>query len=76
MEKDFYFLNSFKTDAILVATDQQEQQSPITNITFSSQNIPLSASVCNLGVKIDSYLTFDANIKYLCTTSLKISTPT
>lgn len=76
MENNFYVLNSFRTEAILVGTDQQEQQSPITNITFSEQNIPLSASVCNLEVKFDSCLTLPISNIYTqpLASSAKIST--
>ncbi len=36
---------------------------------FSWQHIPLSTSVINLGVKIDSHLTFETHVKQLCKTS-------
>ena len=69
MTLNFLHLNSSKTEAILVGTPHQLRSSTITSITFSGQNIPLSASVTNLGVKIDPQLTFDTHIKHLCKTS-------
>ena len=54
---------------ILVGTPNQVQSSPITHITFSGQNIPLSTAVTNLGVRFDRHLTFDTHIKQLCKTS-------
>ncbi|XP_062389316.1 integrin alpha-M-like, partial [Sardina pilchardus] len=59
MKLNFLQLNSSKTEAILVGTQHQLRSSTITNITFSGQNISLSTSVTNLGVKMDPHLTFD-----------------
>ena len=69
MAKNFLQLNSSKTEAILVGTQHQVRSSPITHITFSGQNIPLSSTVTNLGVKFDTHLTFDTHINQLCKTS-------
>ena len=69
MKLNFLQLNSSKTEAILVGTPHQLHSSTITSITFTGQNIPLSTSVTNLGVKIDPQLTFDTHIKHLCKTS-------
>lgn len=69
MEHNFLQLNSSKTEAILIGTPHQIKSSSITSITFSGTNIPLSSTVTNLGVKIDSQLTFEAHINYLCKTS-------
>jgi len=69
MKANFLQLNSSKTEAILVGTPHQVQSSPITHITFSGQNIRLSSTVLNLGVRFDAQLTFDAHIKHLCKTS-------
>ena len=66
MKLNFLQLNSSKTEAILVGTPHQLRSSTITCITFSGQNIPLSTSVTNLGVKMDPQLTFDTHIKHLC----------
>ncbi len=62
-------LNGSKTEAILVGTPHQIQTSVISSVTFSGQNIPLSTSVTNLGVKMDSHLTFETHVKQLCKTS-------
>ncbi|KAK5848784.1 hypothetical protein PBY51_008477 [Eleginops maclovinus] len=70
MKLNFLQLNSSKTEAILVGTPYQLRSSTITSITFSGQNISLSTSVTNLGVKMDPQLTFDTHIKHLCKTSL------
>ncbi|XP_053170466.1 uncharacterized protein LOC128354229 [Scomber japonicus] len=69
MELNFLQLNSSKTEVILVGTPHQLRSSTITSITFSGQNIPLSLSVTNLGVKMDPQLSFDTHIKHLCKTS-------
>nr|XP_055052908.1 uncharacterized protein LOC129438262 [Misgurnus anguillicaudatus] len=69
MKLNFLQLNSSKTEAILIATPHQLRFSTINSITFSGQNITLSTSVTNLGVKMDSQLTFDTHIKHLCKTS-------
>ena len=52
MKHNFLQLNSSKTEAILVGTPHQLRSSTITSITFTGQDIPLSTSVTNLGVKI------------------------
>jgi len=69
MKLNFLQLNSSKTEAILIGTPHQLRFSTISSITFSGQNITLSTSVTNLGVKIDSQLTYDTHIKHLCKTS-------
>ena len=69
MGYNFLQLNSSKTEAILVGTPHQTKSSPITSITFSGSNIPLSSSVTNLGVKMDPQLTFKSHISNLCKTS-------
>lgn len=69
MKLNFLQLNSSKTEAILVGTPHQVGTSTITSITFSDQAIPLSPVVTNLGVKMDSHLTYDNHIKQLCKTS-------
>lgn len=68
--KQNFLLNCSKTDAILVGTPHQIWTSDIPSIIFSDQDIPLSTSVTNLGVKMDSHLTFDVQVKHLCKTSL------
>ncbi len=69
MSQTFLQLNGSKTEAILVGTPHQIQTSVISSVTFSGQNIPLSTSVTNLGVKMDSHLTFETHVKQLCKTS-------
>ena len=69
MTHNFLQLNSSKTEAILIGTPHQVTSSPITSITFSNQIIPLSSVVTNLGVKMDSQLSFDSHIKHLSKTS-------
>jgi len=66
---NFLQLNSSKTEAILVGTPHQLCFSTITCITFSDQNILLSTSVTNLGVKMDPHLTFNTHMKHLCKTA-------
>ena len=58
MDEVFLQLNSSKTEAIQFGTPHQVQSSPITTISFSSQDIPLSTPVTNLGVRLDPQLTF------------------
>ncbi len=69
MSQNFLQLNGSKTEAILVGTPHQIQTSVISSVTFSGQNIPLSTSVTNLGVQMDSHLTFETHVKQLCKTS-------
>ena len=57
MSHNFLQLNSSKTEAIQIGTPYQVQSSPITIISFSGQDIPLSTTVTNLGVKLDPQLT-------------------
>ena len=66
MKLNYLQLNSSKTQAIQIGTPHQIKSLPITNITFSGQTIPLSTSVTNLGVIMDSQLTFETHIKSLC----------
>ena len=69
MNHNFLQLNSSKTEAMLVGTPLQVRSSSITSITFAGQVIPLSTAVTNLGVKMDSHMTFDTHIKHLCKNS-------
>ncbi len=69
MKQNVLQLNSSKTEAILIGTPTQLKTSVINSIAFSGQDILLSTSVTNLGVKMDSHLTFEDHIKHLCTTS-------
>ena len=69
MKQHFLKLNSSKTKAIIVGTPHQVRSSTITTITFSGQDITLSSTVTNLGVKMDAHLTFEAHIKQLCKNS-------
>ena len=69
MGLNFRQLNCSKTEAILIGTPHQIQSCPITSISFSGQNIPLSSTVTNLGVKMDPQLNLESHIKHLCKTS-------
>lgn len=69
MNNNFLQLNSNKTEALLIGTPHQVQSSPISQLTFDSQLIPLSSSVTNLGVRFDPHLSFNDHIKHLCKTS-------
>ncbi|XP_010766977.1 succinyl-CoA:3-ketoacid coenzyme A transferase 1, mitochondrial [Notothenia coriiceps] len=69
MKQNFLKLNSSKTEAIIVGTPHQVRSSTITTITFSGQDITLSSTVTNLGVKMDAHPTFEAHIKQLCKNS-------
>jgi len=60
-------LNSSKSKAIVIGA--QTKKAGITHITNNGQPIPLSSLVTNLGVKLDSTLSFDAHIKSVCQTS-------
>uniref|UniRef100_A0A3P9I354 Reverse transcriptase domain-containing protein n=1 Tax=Oryzias latipes TaxID=8090 RepID=A0A3P9I354_ORYLA len=57
--------NSNKTEAILIGTPHQIKTSSTKSILVSGHNILLSSPVINLGVKIDSTLTFDHHIRHL-----------
>lgn len=59
MKQNFLQPNCSKMEAILVGTSNQIRSSTIASITFSGQNIPLSTSVTNLGVKMDPNLSFE-----------------
>lgn len=65
MANNFLQLNTNKTEAILIGTPHQTQSSPITSINVCGHNILLSPSVTNLGVKLDSHLSFDNHIRRL-----------
>ncbi len=54
---------------LLVGTLHHIQSSSITSISVSGQEIPLSSSVTNLGVRFDPNLTFEAYIKHHYKTS-------
>nr|XP_055058719.1 uncharacterized protein LOC129442564 [Misgurnus anguillicaudatus] len=69
MKQNFLQLNRSKTEAILIGTPHQVRSSLITSITFSNQDIPLSTSVSNLGVTMDSCLTFEAHVNNLSRSS-------
>lgn len=69
MNHNFLWLNSSKTETILIGSPHQTRSSTITCITFSDQDIPLSPLVTNLGIRFNPHLTFEAHIKYLCKTS-------
>ena len=69
MNNNFLQLNSNKTEALLLGTPHQVQSSAISQLTFDSQEIPLSHSVTNLGVQFDPHLTFSNHIQNLCKTS-------
>ena len=69
MNSNSLHLNSNKTEALLIGTPHQVHSSPITQLTFDVQTVPLSASETNLGVRFDPHLTFNDHIKHLCKTS-------
>jgi len=62
-------LNSNKTEALLIGTPYEVHSSPISQLIFDGQIIPLSSSATNLGVRLDSHLTFNDHINHLCKTS-------
>ena len=61
-------LNGSKSEAILIGTPHQTKKAGITHININGHPIPLSSLVNNLGVKLDSSLSFDAHIKSVCQT--------
>ena len=69
MAENFLQLNSNKTEAILIGTPHQTKSFSLNSIPIFDQNIPLSSSVTNLGVKLDPHLTFDSHIRHLCKVS-------
>ncbi|XP_061909373.1 kelch-like protein 12 isoform X2 [Entelurus aequoreus] len=69
MSINFLQLNSSKTVVMKIGTPHQINTCPITSITFSGQDLPLSPVVTNLGVKMDPHLNFEAHINYLRKTS-------
>lgn len=62
--------NSSKTEVIQIGIPHQTQVFPITCITISGHNIPLSPTPTNLGVKFDSHLSFDTHIHHLTEVSI------
>lgn len=66
MNHNFLQLNSSKTEVMLVGTPHQVLSAPVHSITFAGKEIPLSTTVINLGVRMDSSLTFDSHVKHLC----------
>lgn len=69
MADNFLQLNSSKTEAIPIGTPHQTQSSSLSSISIFGHHIPLSTSVTNLGVRLDSNLTFDTHIRHLCKVS-------
>jgi hypothetical protein len=65
MSHNFLQLNSSITEAIQIGTPHQVQSSPITTISFSVQDIPLSTTVSTLVVKLDPQLNFANHTKHL-----------
>ncbi|XP_061566204.1 uncharacterized protein LOC133420526 [Cololabis saira] len=65
MKQHFLQLNSGKTEAMLIGTPHHIKSSPITCITFSGQDIPLSSVITNLGVRMDPHLNYEAHINHL-----------
>ena len=62
-------LNGGKSEAILIDTPHQTKKAGVTHITINGHPTPLSSLITNLGVKLDSSLSFDAHIKSICQTS-------
>ena len=69
MNQNFLQLNSSNTEALLVGTPHQTRLSPITSIAFSGQDISLSSTVTNVGVRFDSQLSFESHMKHLSKTA-------
>ena len=69
MSHNFLQLNSSKTEIMQIGTPHQIKNSPITTITFSGQDLNLSPTVTNLGVKMDPHLNFEPHIRHICKTS-------
>ena len=69
MSNNSLHLNGGKSEVILIGTPHQTKKAGITHITINGHPTPLSSLVTNLGVKLDSSLSFDAHIKSICQTS-------
>uniref|UniRef100_A0A672H6K2 Reverse transcriptase domain-containing protein n=1 Tax=Salarias fasciatus TaxID=181472 RepID=A0A672H6K2_SALFA len=69
MATNFLQLNSNKTEAIIIGTPHQTQSLSLNNIPIFDHNIPLSTSVTNLGIRLDSHLSFDGHVRHLCKVS-------
>ncbi|XP_068507050.1 uncharacterized protein [Syngnathus scovelli] len=72
MNLSFLQVNSDKTQAMLSGTPHQIHTCPITSISFAGHTIPLSATVTNLGVKLDPQLNLESHIKHICKTSFHL----
>ena len=60
-------LNAEKSDAVILSTSQQASKIPVnSSIRVAGYDIQLSDSVRNLGVVIDSRLSFDEHVSSVC----------
>ena len=66
MSNSFLQLNGSKTEAILIGTTHQCVTASTVAISLDKQSIALSPTVTNLGVILDSSLSFQAHIKNVC----------
>ena len=59
-------LNPSKTEFLLIGTPQQRQKLTVTSFSFSGQALSCSDSVRNLGVILDSDLSYEQHISTVC----------
>uniref|UniRef100_A0A8C6LDP1 Reverse transcriptase domain-containing protein n=1 Tax=Nothobranchius furzeri TaxID=105023 RepID=A0A8C6LDP1_NOTFU len=69
MAANFLQLNSNKTEAIIIGTPHQTQSLSLSSISIFGHDVPLSSTVTNLGIRLDSNITFDTHIRHLCKVS-------
>ena len=63
-------LNPEKSEAILLGTGARlRQEQPISSISIAGSDVDIRDSVRSLGVTIDSGLTFNQHVDYICKTS-------
>jgi hypothetical protein len=62
-------LNESKTEVILLGTKQMLHKCSLSQIQLGTHSIPINSSVRDLGLLIDSPLTFDHHVSKICATA-------
>ena len=66
-----FILNLAKTDAILQGTSQQLKKCALTELIVCNTSIPISSTVRDLGVTLDSSLSWQPHVGRVCASAFK-----
>ncbi|KAK6175924.1 hypothetical protein SNE40_014299 [Patella caerulea] len=66
MDDNMLELNSDKTEAILIGPQSRLKKCKVQSLNINESIIPFTSSVKNLGIHIDSSLTMERHVSYLC----------